>query len=77
VTAGTDPTDGAESLNDDQLLLEQRYLGLRTDRGVPLELVPEDKRTLWQGQGWAEEVGDRIRLTPEGWLRLDALVAGL
>ena len=33
VEAGTDPTDGAESLNDDQVLLEERYLGLRTDRG--------------------------------------------
>jgi len=77
IEAGADPTDGSESLSDDQLLLEERYLGLRTDRGVPLDLVPVEKRTMWVAQGWAEEPGARIRLTPEGWLRLDALVASL
>jgi len=44
---------------------------------VPLDLVPVEKRTMWVAQGWAEEPGARIRLTPEGWLRLDALVASL
>jgi oxygen-independent coproporphyrinogen-3 oxidase len=77
IEEGADPTDGSESLNDEQLLLEERYLGLRTDRGVDRILVPEQNRTMWMEQGWASEGEGRVRLTPEGWLRLDALVASL
>ena len=31
----------------------------------------------WVRAGWAELHGDRIRLTPSGWLRLDALAVAL
>jgi coproporphyrinogen III oxidase-like Fe-S oxidoreductase len=31
----------------------------------------------WVEQGWVELSGSRLRCTPEGWLRLDALVGGL
>lgn len=77
VDAGLDPEDGRETLNDRQALLESRYLGLRTDHGVPEALVPPAQREQWQAQGWAEASGGRVRLSPEGWLRLDTLVASL
>ena len=75
--AGRDPIEGAEVLDDDQVLMERRYLGLRTDAGVGAELVPADKRAIWVKEGWATEESARVRLTVEGWLRLDALVASL
>ncbi len=77
IEAGNDPTAGAETLDDAQVLLEERYLGLRTDRGVPGNLIPDAARSSWVSEAWAEERGARIVLTPEGWLRLDALVASL
>jgi oxygen-independent coproporphyrinogen III oxidase len=77
VEAGRDPVVEREHLDPDQILLEERYLGLRTDHGVPLDLVPAPVRALWDGAGWARAAGGRVRLTPEGWLRLDALVATL
>jgi oxygen-independent coproporphyrinogen-3 oxidase len=77
VQSGADPTAGSESLNESQVLLEQRYLGLRTEAGVPETLVPEPHRSRWIEAGWSQEEGGRIYLTPEGWLRLDALVAAL
>jgi hypothetical protein len=50
---------------------------MRTDEGVSAELVPADKRAIWVKEGWATEESARVRLTVEGWLRLDALVASL
>ena len=41
---------------------------------TPLELV-EARR--WVDAGWATLRGTVLRLTPEGWLRLDALAAAL
>lgn len=77
VEAGDDPVAGRESLDDTQVLLERRYLGLRTDLGLSTALVPVQISTLWEQAGWAGVAGGTIRLTPEGWLRLDALVAAL
>ena len=31
----------------------------------------------WKKPGWATIENELIRLTPEGWLRLDSLAAGL
>lgn len=76
VEAGRDPTAGVESLDDAQVQLEDRYLGLRTDRGVGLDQVPEATQATWRREGWAVKSGGRLCLTPEGWLRLDPLVAG-
>ena len=66
-----------ETLNPDQIALEELYLGLRTAEGVPGVLIPGSQSKRWLESGWAEERADRIALTPEGWLRLDALVASL
>ena len=74
---GQDLVGGCETLSEEQQLLERRYLGLRTDSGVVLELVPEPLRAQWLAEGWAILKAGRVRLTPEGWLRLDALVATL
>ena len=67
----------SESLTEEQVELEDLYLGLRTVEGVPASRVPESVRTAWLGSAWATEEHGRISLTPEGWLRLDALVGSL
>jgi oxygen-independent coproporphyrinogen III oxidase len=67
---------GREDLGAESLRLEERYLGLRTSDGVAAGALPAAAVDRWRAAGWA--VGtDRVRLTPEGWLRLDALVAAL
>jgi oxygen-independent coproporphyrinogen-3 oxidase len=68
---------GEELLDDRAVRLEELYLGLRTDAGVPVSAVPESVRRTWSEAGWAVEDEGRVRLTPDGWLRLDALVASV
>lgn len=68
---------GSESLDQVQIGLEEMYLGLRTDRGVPAARLKPETVSMWCESGWALLSGDGLRLTPEGWLRLDALVASL
>jgi oxygen-independent coproporphyrinogen-3 oxidase len=65
---------GTETLGDDARALERRYLGLRTEAGLAATELPENTRESWLREGWATVAGGRIRLTVEGWLRLDALV---
>lgn len=77
VREGLDPTDDREYLDDAAVALEELYLGLRTADGVPAGLVDPGSLVSWTASGWALERGGRVRLTPEGWLRLDALVASL
>ena len=67
---------GRETLDPEALRLEELYLGLRTVEGLPPDAIPAAIAERWEAAGWAL-IGDRIRLTPEGWLRLDALVAAL
>jgi len=68
---------GEEWLTDEQAAIEHQYLSLRTDAGLPLASVPPETARTWVEMGWAGVGGDRLWLTAEGWLRLDALVAGL
>jgi oxygen-independent coproporphyrinogen-3 oxidase len=68
---------GSESLDREQVWLEEAYLGLRTDRGISASRVSPETAAAWQEAGWAEVQGEALRLTVEGWLRLDALVASL
>lgn len=75
VAAGNDPVEGRESLDDSAVALEELYLGLRTLEGVPARRVDPATAGAWRREGWAELASDRLRLTAEGWLRLDALVA--
>lgn len=66
--------DGEERLDESAVLLERAWLGLRTAEGAPMgngagrELVER-----WASNGWARVSGDRVLLTPEGWLLLDRL----
>jgi oxygen-independent coproporphyrinogen-3 oxidase len=74
---GRSPVDSEETLTVEQRELERLYLSLRTDEGLPTTACPPDRLTAWIGQGWAKVTGGRVRCTPEGWLRLDALVRDL
>jgi oxygen-independent coproporphyrinogen-3 oxidase len=66
--------EGREVLDEAARALERQYLGLRTRMGLPIEEIPPQARDQWLAAGWATGSGGRLRLTPEGWLRLDALV---
>jgi oxygen-independent coproporphyrinogen-3 oxidase len=72
---GRDTVTGRERLTESQRRLEALYLGLRTSTGIPAELVAAEVWERWVSAGWALTEGGQIRLTAEGWLRLDALVA--
>ncbi len=77
VEEGVDPLEGQEHLTEEQKGIETVYLGLRTDQG--LQLVSGDGSLVepWIISGWAEREGSVLKLTPLGWLRLDALVSAL
>lgn len=72
--AGGSAVGGREVLDAAAMALEELYLGLRTADGIAADRLPAPVVANWVDEGWAER-GDRVRLTPEGWLRLDALVA--
>ena len=75
---GDDPVDGTEQLTPDQHAAEAIYLQLRSDGGATLRSEANAGRAKrWVEEGWASFDGAKTRLTAEGWLRLDALVASL
>jgi oxygen-independent coproporphyrinogen III oxidase len=75
ISAAKSPLEGRELLDPSAIALEELYLGLRTSDGLPLDRVPPLLAKDWEVSGWATAERDRLRLTPEGWLRLDALVS--
>lgn len=77
VTEGRSPMDGLESLDAEAIALEDLYLGLRVQEGVGEARLPAGPVSSWVAKGWAMREGARVRLTPEGWLRLDALVGAV
>ncbi len=77
VAEGRDPLEGRETLDEGMRAAESVYLGLRTTDGLVLDASEAGRASRWQEAGWAERVGDRLRLTAPGWLRLDALAADL
>jgi oxygen-independent coproporphyrinogen-3 oxidase len=77
LAAGGSPVEAEEELTPEQRELERVYLALRTDAGLPVSACPPDRLTAWFGKGWVEVTGQRVTCTPEGWLRLDALVGDL
>lgn len=72
--AGADPVEHEEQLDASAERLESLYLGLRTTAGIPAALAG-DAAEGWRAAGWARIDRGNVCLTPEGWLRLDALVA--
>ena len=74
VAEGRSVVDSEETLTDEQREIERMYLGLRTADGVPSGVV----RSLPKSFGaWFYEHAGRLKCTPEGWLRLDSIVAEL
>jgi oxygen-independent coproporphyrinogen-3 oxidase len=78
---GLSPVAGREVLSTSQRRLEETYLALRTSEGMPVPSRqagdPAPPFSSWVSSGWAVLEGGRIRLTPQGWLRLDVLVTSL
>ena len=72
-----DPVAGREVLTEEQSEAERTYLGLRTTHGMELAPGSLQLAQRWVGEGWASIDDGRLRLTPLGWLRLDALAAAL
>lgn len=68
---------GEEQLDEEALRLESLYLGLRTSDGLPAHDLPASQVERWIARGWASELAGRVRLSAEGWLRLDAIVAAI
>nr|MBA2708439.1 radical SAM family heme chaperone HemW [Gemmatimonadaceae bacterium] len=66
-----------EDLSDSNRAAERVYLGLRTSAGYRASAADISTARQWAAAGWADIDGNVIRLRPEGWLRLDALSAGL
>lgn len=74
LAAGRLPVEGEERVDEETAGLERAWLGLRTDLGHPLVAELERRlAALWEAQGWAEVVDGVVRLSAEGWLRLDRL----
>lgn len=76
------PLESEETLTDGQRELEQLYLGLRTVAGLSSTVLhrpehPPNPLATALARGWLVETEGRLRCTPEGWLRLDALVGAL
>jgi putative oxygen-independent coproporphyrinogen III oxidase len=75
---GATPVEDSESLTDEQLSLEEIYLGFRTKDGVSLELLhryPGWERALakLEDESLLRIVGDRAVLTLEGFLVADGI----
>src|SRR2546426_1798194 len=79
VAAGRSPLESEEVLTPGQRGPERLYLSLRTAEGLPLPPSSALYRLLppWVERGWVEIRNERLVCTPEGWLRLDALVGDL
>ena len=77
VNAGDDPVAGSEGLTPENRAAEEVYLGLRTTDGLPIAAPELFVVQQWVAAGWASLDGHVLRLTPTGWLRLDALAASL
>ena len=93
VSTRKDPTEGRETLTEEQKRLERVFLALRTSDGLgeeELRHLNQEVVTKAIRHGWMEAVENRksqianrqseiprFRLTPEGWLRIDELTPGL
>ncbi len=77
LSSGISVVDGSEELTDENRAAERVYLGLRTNLGLSASAEDLKRANRWSEAGWAQIEDTRVRLTPEGWLRLDSLAAGL
>ena len=71
---GESTRHGEEVLDDAAVQSEELYLSLRTSAGVLITSEEREDIGAWVEAGWGTISDDgRLRLTPRGWLRLDAL----
>jgi oxygen-independent coproporphyrinogen-3 oxidase len=77
LSRGVAVTMGSEELTPENMLAEKVYLGLRTRDGMSVTASDYAPVGQWTDRGWATVEGDVVRLTSEGWLRLDSLAAAL
>lgn len=75
--SGVPVIESREVLTESNRAAERVYLGLRTDTGLTPGFSDLETAKRWLAPGWASIDGGVVRLTPEGWLRLDSLAAGL
>jgi oxygen-independent coproporphyrinogen-3 oxidase len=64
-----------EELDAEQQLLEEYYLKLRSRTAVPHQLFSSHDLTYLKDQSWVESSEEGIKLSEEGWLRLDSIAA--
>ena len=74
---GDSVIEGSEVLTRENRVAEKVYLGLRTRDGLAVSSNDRTSLDQWTDNGWATMEGDVLRLTSEGWLRLDSLAATL
>jgi oxygen-independent coproporphyrinogen-3 oxidase len=77
LSAGESVVEESEKLTDANRRAEGVYLGLRTAGGYRASSRDLEIARDWVKPGWADIENETVRLTPEGWLRLDSLAAGL
>jgi oxygen-independent coproporphyrinogen-3 oxidase len=78
VAAGADPAEGSECLTAENRVAEDVYLGMRSAAGLALAAGERDLVRPWEVARWVTvDAEERLRCTPLGWLRLDALAAAL
>ena len=77
IHAGEDPIGGHERLTVENRVAEGVYLGLRTIDGLHVSPLELGTVRAWVDAGWAMSDSEIVRLTPTGWLRLDALASSL
>lgn len=78
IAEGRDPIADSEVLSPENRVAEAVYLGLRTANGLVVRGAELPHVQPWIDAGWAKLAdGERLVLTPLGWLRLDALAADL
>lgn len=77
--SGTTVREGRETPTRAARRLESLWLGLRTRRGIELAAhgIEPDLVDHWIAADWASISDGVLRLTAEGWLRMDGLVAEL
>jgi oxygen-independent coproporphyrinogen-3 oxidase len=75
--SGNETVAGRETLAPDQVASESLYLGLRTTDGIVASEENVHASRKWVQSGWARVEGETLRLTPQGWLRLDTLASDL
>lgn len=74
---GQDPIAGSEWLTETERRIERLFLELRTSAGTVITAEHHAAADRWAAEGWAVRLGDRLRLTPRGWVRMDAILVAL